>query len=85
MDKNEEKDIENFAWKGDLLGTYKHPLLEWSALLDISDLTKRTSLYLEFMAAAFIKEVDIPASECELVILYGLDKISFRFKKREGN
>lgn len=64
---DEKKDIQDFVLKSKYLQEDNETTIN-----DISravrELVDRSDLYLEFMAAAFIKEVGIPASECELVM-----------------
>jgi hypothetical protein len=48
----------------------------------MKDVSQRSSIYLEFMAAAFLKETGLKASEVDLVIHYGVDSIHFSFEKK---
>lgn len=81
---NEEKDIRDFAVKSDMYSSYmRHK--EFRPISNMQqEIIERSSLYLEFLAAAYIKEVGIPASECELVIHYGIDTIKFQYRKRQN-
>lgn len=83
---NEEKDIADFAWKSDLFSGFENQKDLWDSTSFLRELPNRTNLYLEMMAAAFLKETGLKAVEVELVISYGVDKIVFSFKKRkDGN
>lgn len=46
------------------------------------DFEKDVMEYLEMMAAAYLKETDIPIKECELVVEYSFNKIIYRFQRR---
>jgi len=84
-----EEDISDFADKGDFLETLNKAQEIYYSPPEVMkrELSERSAMYLEFMAAAFIKETGIPASECELVCeqlpsINGF-KIIWYFKKRE--
>ena len=61
---NEERDIAEFSEKSFVLESMERDAPITGMLIE---LLERTAIYLEFMAAAFIKETGIKASECELV------------------
>ena len=66
---NEEEDIAEFNKKSFVLeGRVEEKYRIDVPITDMQfKLSERTAIYLEFMAAAFIKETGIKASECELV------------------
>lgn len=64
---NEEKDIEDFASLGNFLEESKKPQYNILVNEHMGRMATRTSLYLEFLAGAFLKETGLKASECELV------------------
>lgn len=77
-----EKDIKDFVKKSDMYEAYMKQK-EFQPLGDMQrELMERSALYLEFLARAYLKETNIPASECVLVVSYGLDKIMFSYKRK---
>ncbi len=53
-------------------------------LKDAIDLSARNrQLHLEMMAAAFLNETGLPASECELVVQNRLEGTCFHYRKRQ--
>jgi len=38
--------------------------------------------HLEMFAAAYLKETNILPSECELVVQFGIDKITYHFQRK---
>lgn len=80
---SEEEDIKEFANKGDFLATLNQTI-ENEGLFSVRHITERTNIYIEFLAAAFLKETGLKASEAELVVSYGIDKVHFSFRRKEN-
>ena len=83
---DESKDIQDLYMKSDLLETMEQYRMNQPIHDAVYKLMERTSLYIEFLAAAFIKETGLKASECELVSFYDPMTQSFhwRFQKKNG-
>lgn len=81
---NKEDDISRFANIGDALKEMRIPTDVDIYSKIARELTERSTLYLEFLAAAFLQETGLKASETEMVISYGIDKVTFSFRRREN-
>lgn len=81
---NYKKDLDDFSKKMDLFSWHKEVESFEPLHQATKELSERTPLYIEMMAAAFLKETDLKASEVELVVTYGIDKITFYFQKRNN-
>jgi hypothetical protein len=82
-----ENDIDDFLQKESFLKSF-----QWHRdNFPISDmqrsLAERTALYLEFMAAAFLKETGLKASECELVNWFDpvTETFHWEYRKKIGD
>lgn len=82
MKNSEENDIKDFEARGHLIHTVSQPQEAYPWESTLKQIGQRSSIYLEFMAAAFLKETGIPASEAELIVTRNWDetKISYRFQ-----
>lgn len=82
---SEEKDIKDFGKKIDILKSAEIERGFMPAQNAMREIGERSSLYIELMAAAFIQETGLKASECELI--YWIDPIRnlahFKFQKVE--
>jgi hypothetical protein len=84
-----EKDIKDFADRGDFLETMRRAQELKPITVMTHELMERSAMYIEFLAAAFLKETGLNASEAELVCTqqydYETDKIKvvWYFRKRD--
>ena len=77
-------DMNDYLRKAQLFEREKKLEVEYQYLNNVTaELAQRTALYLELMAATFMKEIGVPASELELVMSGGWSPInpgSFQYR-----
>ncbi len=80
----EEKDVADFNDKHGLLEAMERARMRLPIDNMHTELHKRSAIYLEFMAAAFMKETGLNASEIELVTWYDPTDNAFHWKYKKS-
>jgi hypothetical protein len=76
----EEEDIMHFVTLSDAMKRMKEPTLY--PTYGMKEIGDRTNIYLEFLAAAFLKETGLKASEVELVMQSSMDEVRWFYRKK---